>query len=151
MYALPDAVRWYVHRELSAHGVANGDRLDPATERALLDRRRRETIEFTTAIKHGEYVKARDVELRWARRVVTARDHLRSLPAALRLRMGHLSRAEEAIVAEVVEESLCELADQPAPGEEEEYATNGNGQHGPVHRRGANDPGPLAGQVPASS
>lgn len=55
LYALPDAVSWYIARELAARGVDVGA-LDPKVERALLDRRRREEIEQKLAKTSGELI-----------------------------------------------------------------------------------------------
>lgn len=153
-YALPAVVQWYISRELEARGIPTGARLDPLHERALLDKRRREAIEFATAIKQGEYVKARAVELRWTSRIVIARDYLRGLPSRFKLRIPNLTSSDLGIIAEEIVHALNELADQPAHHDdeapEETYATNGNG-HGPVPRRGSAHPDALAGSVPATA
>lgn len=54
-YGLPEVVAWYIRRELAARGI-DPAALDPTTERALLDRRRREEIEQRLAKLHGEWL-----------------------------------------------------------------------------------------------
>jgi phage terminase Nu1 subunit (DNA packaging protein) len=109
-YSLPAVVSWFIQRELRARGIDNGAALDPLRERALLDRSRREAIDFELARRRGEYLLVRDVELMHARQIIAAKGQLRAIPsrAAQRLNMG---RAGAAVIAELVDCALEELAD----------------------------------------
>jgi hypothetical protein len=115
-YALRDVVAWYIGRELAARGVANGARLDPLHERALLDRQRREGLEFDLAIKRGEYAPVVDLERRFSARVLIARDRFRALPSWAMTTCA-LPSKDAATLAARIDEILVELATTPPPEE----------------------------------
>jgi phage terminase Nu1 subunit (DNA packaging protein) len=150
-YALPAVVAWYVNRESQARGVGNGA-LDPLHERALLDRQRRQALEFDLAKKRGDFVPLRAVELRWSRRIIEARNQMRGLPSRARQRLN-LSLTDASVLADMVDQVLGELADTaPAMDEKESdaYVGNGYGDHGGdtegLARSSANGTGPARGR-----
>ena len=69
-------------REVAANRVPTGA-LDPATERGLLDKARREEIELRIKEKIGELIPADAVADHWVRNVTIARNKFLGLPSRL--------------------------------------------------------------------
>lgn len=110
-YSLPAVVAWFIQRELQARNVGDGTRLDPLHERALLDRRRREMVEFDLQVKRGEFVPREEFLRVYETHVLQARNALRALPSRALDRLN-LSRSAAAVLAEMIDQVLEELADR---------------------------------------
>ena len=101
----PDAFgRWLRSRE---------DRLDPAQERAQLDRQRRLDLERKAAIDEGQLIPIEQVAEAWAGQVRVAKERLMSLPARLAPSVTRQTemRETEKIIREAIHGVLTELAD----------------------------------------
>lgn len=97
------------------YGIGNSDgaRLDPAQERARLDRCRSELAELDLARKRDELLDANDVQGAWLRIVGNAKARLLAIPTRI---AGELSdeaepRQCERIIKDALREALTELAD----------------------------------------
>lgn len=91
---------------------ATGKSLDPAEERAALDRSRRRAIEMRTAERRGQLIHCDRVAALWAGQVQIARGRLLSLPSRLApevVRAGDVVTAER-LMREAIREILAELA-----------------------------------------
>lgn len=62
-------------------------------------------------LRAGELIEARVVERHMATLVLAAKNKIRGVPSRLKARIPHLSIAELAIVSELLDEALTELAD----------------------------------------
>lgn len=85
--------------------------LDPAQERAHLDRAKREGQEMLNAVKRGELVSAEAVVTTWATKIVTIKSRLRALPAQAAARIPGVTPAITKRLIELVARALSDLAD----------------------------------------
>jgi phage terminase Nu1 subunit (DNA packaging protein) len=85
-------------------------RLDAMEEKALLDRSRREDVDYRLLIRKGEYVSRRETELAFANVVRAARDRLLSIPSRVKHRMPEISNAGLRLLDELIRGTLEDLA-----------------------------------------
>lgn len=84
---------------------------------SLPEARRLESLERARGLKlandrrSGELVEARAAEIHFSTMVVTAKTKLRGIPSRAKQRIPHLTAADLAILAELIDEALVELAD----------------------------------------
>jgi hypothetical protein len=85
--------------------------LTMAEERKRLLRAQARRAEIANRKTTGVLVQRRAVEIRYATLVVTAKTKIRGVPSRIKQRVPHLTLAELAIIAELLDEALEELAD----------------------------------------
>ena len=91
------------------------DYLDPAQERAALDRERRKQLELVNAKAEGRLLDAAIVAETWAAQVGIARGRLLALPARIApnvINFGDL-RAIELVIRDAIHDALTELSADP--------------------------------------
>jgi len=157
-YALPAVLRWYVQRELRAHGVDNGAALDPLHERGLLDRQRRAALEFDLSVKRGAFIAIHDAERVMSACVKEASNAFLGLHAKLAGRHPELPRQVILDLDGEVRQVLADLAERAAPlldHQEEHRHADDEGSTRPDREEnpealgaaGANGTGPPGGRA----
>jgi phage terminase Nu1 subunit (DNA packaging protein) len=81
-----------------------------AEEKRRLTRAQARKLEMANRKQAGVLVPGRAAEIRYATMVVTAKTKLRGLPSRVKQRIPHLTLEELAILAELIDEALEELA-----------------------------------------
>ena len=85
--------------------------LSIAQEKRRLVSAQARKVELLNRRTAGTLVPRRAVEIRYGTLVVTAKTKIRGVPSRIKQRIPHLSLAELAIIAELLDEALEELAD----------------------------------------
>jgi len=99
--------------------------LDPAQERAALDRARRELVEIQKSEKEKSLLSAEGVLQHWSRLIGNARSRLLNLPGRLAVECSGKSQHEIGQIAKaIVYEALSELAVTGLPNDD-----NGEADH----------------------
>lgn len=86
------------------------DLLTIAEERKRLLRAQARRAEIANRRTTGVLIPARAAEIRYATMVVTAKTKLRGIPSRAKSRLPHLTVADLAVLAELIDEALEELA-----------------------------------------
>ena len=111
-----DARKWDTREALPIlYGAGPEDRLDPAQEKAQLDRARRLAVETESRVRNGELLEAAEVQALWVSHVGIAKGRLLALPSRLApavIGLGDL-RTIEAVIREAIHEALTELSAAP--------------------------------------
>lgn len=113
MIALPDLFEWATRQRLAdlVH-VPTGEVLDPAAERAALDRARRLLAEQELARRAGSLIPADDVFELGARMVLAFRSHCLALPdRAAPLLVGLDTYGTASILRDLIDEALTALSE----------------------------------------
>jgi len=86
------------------------DLLTMAEEKKRLTRAQARKIEMANRKQSGTLIPARAAEIRYSTMVVTAKTKLRGIPSRAKSRLPHLPVADLAVLAELIDEALEELA-----------------------------------------
>ena len=95
----------------------DGEALDPQTERALLDRERRRSIEMANAKAAGSLLEASVVSETWSHHILIAKGRLLAIPnrlAPVLVAMGDM-RAIEQTIRDEIYQALTELSTDEPP------------------------------------
>lgn len=94
------------------YGGADGERLDGAQERALLDKARRESIQMDNEKKRGDLLPYADVAAAWTEQIGIAKGRFLTLPSRLAPRIVRTKaiREVELILRDGIIEVMSELA-----------------------------------------
>ena len=94
--------------------LASGERLDPAQERAALDRVRRRQVELLNLKAEGELIPRDEVAETWSSQILIAKNRLLSLPSRVSSDLLRLKnqRSIEQRIKDAVIEILEELSGQ---------------------------------------
>lgn len=112
-YRLSECMQWYIGREVSA-ATGGDEKLSPATEKALLDRKRREELELKIMVRRGELVEAEEAAREFADCAAAVKARLRRIPDAVADRVLKVKspHAVKALLLTEIDEALEELAAQ---------------------------------------
>lgn len=88
-----------------------GEGLNPAAEKARLDRAKAELAELELAKRRRELLEAAEVERSWSGLVLTWKERIRGLPAVATVRVPGFSKAMARLMLGLLDETLTELAD----------------------------------------
>jgi phage terminase Nu1 subunit (DNA packaging protein) len=128
-YRLPDVVAWVLEREVQAKeaGASAEGAMSPQQERALLDRRKREDLEFRMRIRRGQYVEIAAVQAEYGDVAQAVKARLRAIPNAVADQVAAAAALGpapvKALLQSKIDEALRELArgavleEAPAPEE----------------------------------
>jgi len=124
-YRLAECMQWYISREVQSQGGAD-EKLSPANEKALLDRKRREELELKIMVRRGELVEAQEAARDFAECAAAVKARLRRIPDAVADRLVKLTdpHAVQALLLAEVDEALTELSslEQDTDDEEDDAA-----------------------------
>lgn len=113
LYNLPKCVQWVIEQRVQALG-GSGAELSPQTERALLDRKRREELEIKIQVRRGQLVEVDAVRLEYADLATAVKQRLRAIPDAVADQVTVASHggpaAVKALLLARIDEALRELA-----------------------------------------
>lgn len=92
------------------YATGAGGKLDPAQEKAALDRVRREAAELEYRKRAGELLERADVIDTWSHGFAACKAVIRALPSRLRSRVPGFTPAMRRASLQVIDEALHELA-----------------------------------------
>ena len=97
--------------------LGGGEGLDPRVEKARLDKARADMQELQLAIKRGEVAEISAIARAWAAIVLTAKEAIRSIPAAATVHIPGFTKPMARKLAELIDATLTELADARTDGD----------------------------------
>lgn len=119
MYRLKDVIAWRIDRELRARGAAEGSKLSPQEQRALLDEKRREELDLRIRLRRGELVEADEAARDLANVASATKARLRRIPDAAAERLVSAAAAGpsrvRALLLGEIDDALRELAAHGEP------------------------------------
>lgn len=123
---------WFTSTALKALGGEDGE-LNPAAERARLDKARADLAELDLAVKRGQLIPAELVAAAWGSAVTMMRTRLLSCPSSAAPRItGKMTTAEiELVIRHEIDEALeaianaavVQSADEPSAGSDDDSDT----------------------------
>lgn len=111
-----------------------GEGLNPAAEKARLDRAKAELAELELAKRRRELLESGDVERGWSGMVLTWKERVRGVPAVATVRIPGFSKPMARLLLGMLDETLTELADG---GSAEESRPRRTGKRKSARRRSA--------------
>lgn len=124
---------WLIKTFLRAmEGSGGGDVLNPAAEKARLDKARADLAELDLAVKEGRLVPASAIEKAWGNIATEIRTRLMSIPAstAPRINAKTTTVEVEAIIREQVDEALKAISGAVIVAEDDDQDTGEPGSGG---------------------
>lgn len=109
-YDLKASVRNYARSLRDSAALRGGDDATTAARRREVEARA-EKVELQNAKTRRELVPAVEVERRWTAILTDVRARMLAIPSRVRARLGHLTAADEAVVAAEVRDALEGAAD----------------------------------------
>lgn len=97
--------------------LGTGEGLNPQAEKARLDKARADMQELQLALARGEVAEIGAIRAAWARIVLTAKEAIRSIPAAATVHIPGFTKPMARKLAELIDATLTELADARTDGD----------------------------------
>lgn len=112
---------WRIKTVLAALAKEQGEGLNPAAEKARLDKARADIAEIELEKRRGDVASLLVVAQTWADFCINVKTRLRSIPTKAAPLLAAESRAEDCkdILNKFIDEALTELAESPIYGQEE--------------------------------